>query len=205
MKELKTLIGLLIIIGFIYLLNDKISLNSNINKPNQNKPQTEQVVETPNPKILKKAFAKEGTLIVAKGEEEYLSTYREPKYWNLGFRELNMDLIYQYGLGIDMSKIDVLGFDNDGSTVIIQIPKNQIKLDYIKLDMDQSKINGDSSFAVKGFNPTEVKVQLTKSEDKVKDKLLKDKYIFEEGKDSLKDTIKGIAMKMGFTQVLFEE
>lgn len=174
------------------------------NKPVTTDSQVTEQVKTPKPLIVKKAFSKLNTLIVGIGDTRYVNSYKEPKMWGFGFRELDMDLSYTYTLGVKMDSIEVLELpENDA--VVIEIPKDVVKLDTLKIDWSKSKVNGEHSFAVEGFNPTEVKVHLANAEKSVKDDLLSDNALFQQGNEHLKANLRDICTKLGVNKVIFKE
>jgi len=160
-----------------------------------------ELLKLQNPEIINQQLRKTDKTICYEGTQKYSDLIIDKKWY--GYKDLNIELYYDYGIGIDNSKLIVKDFYDD--KVVIQIPKNQVKLVYISLNAAKSKIDGDNSILIEGYSPEDVKVVLETADSKTKLNINNDKNTYDVAFSNLKDNIKKKVLSLGYSDVVFEE
>jgi hypothetical protein len=153
------------------------------------------------PKIINRELEKVGQLIVFKGQ----MIYNEPVE-NKGFlwqRRLELQLTYNYGIGINLSQIQVE--EVAPNVVTLKIPKSEVKLAYVELDANNSVVNETKTMLVRSFTAEETRFILGYSQDSVTNKVKADKDIYNKSVESLKVNLEQLVTKLGFKRVIVEE
>jgi hypothetical protein len=153
------------------------------------------------PKIINRELEKVGQLIVFKGQ----MIYNEPVE-NKGFlwqRRLELQLTYNYGIGIDLSLITVE--EVAPNVVTLKIPKSEVKLVYVELDANNSVVNETKTMLVKSFTSEETRFILGYVQDETNKRIKADKDIYNKSVESLKANLEQLVMKLGFKKVIVVE
>lgn len=159
-----------------------------------------------NPEIIKDKFKKVGNLVVYEGVMDYKDIIKEDSLF--ASRKLDINLKYKFGISIDFSMINVGNYYGDtdmGQIVVIQIPKNKFKIEYVELDTKNSEFNSTKSWLAKQYKPEDIDFILKQSKEKVTMDIMNDKKIFDNSMVSLKESVKGIVVKLGWKKPIFEE
>jgi putative lipase involved disintegration of autophagic bodies len=131
--------------------------------------------------------------------------YNEPVE-NKGFlwqRRLELQLTYNYGIGINLSQIQVE--EVAPNVVTLKIPKSEVKLAYVELDANNSVVNETKTMLVRSFTAEETRFILGYSQDSVTNKVKADKDIYNKSVESLKVNLEQLVTKLGFKRVIVEE
>jgi hypothetical protein len=153
------------------------------------------------PKIINKELEKVGQLIVFKGA----MTYAEPVE-NKGLlwsRKVDLQLNYNFGFAIDLSKVGVE--EIAPNVVSMSIPRQEIKLAYMELDANTSTVNGTKTTFARQFTPDEIKFLIEAAQKEVTNKVTQDMNIYSKSMDSVKISLEQLAMKLGFKKVVCSE
>jgi hypothetical protein len=92
-------------------------------------------------------------------------------------------------------------------TIVIQIPRNRIKLMSNELIPDKSSItDGKKMLFVDQFKPSEVETILEQSQQNVVNKVGNDKKFYDTATENLKGQLEGFVLRLNyFDKVQFEE
>jgi hypothetical protein len=145
-----------------------------------------ELLKLQKPEIIYQELNKVDKSITYQGISKYSTVILEKKF--LYKRELKLELIYDIGIGIDNNKIKVKKFVE--KTVVIQIPKEEIKIIYIELNPDKSEINSSKYIWVKQYKPEDIKIILEQTQKKVTDDVNNNRKMFDDALINLKDNIK---------------
>jgi hypothetical protein len=213
-KKIKLLIFILFIgiIGYCiyqYQINTNdiqvTKLQSQLDKYKQAEQKEEirklELLAMQNPEIIQKELVNVGKLIVNEGNYTYQDTIEISKWY--GHKELYIDLNYKYGIAIDLNTITIDKFVD--KIVYITIPIGEIKLEYIELVNELSKIDGDKSGLVSQFTPQDINIIIENTNDKVRNTIEDNRSIYTDSLISLKENIKSLVLKLGYDDVVFEE
>ena len=204
MKKLVFLI-LVFIAGYIVCLNYNILPDKNNNSENTNiinntlndlqakidtykqKEQEEKIrkielQQLQDPEIINTNLANVGKLLVYEGTIQYSDIIREKNWYSN--KELTLELLYKFGISIDLQNITVDKFIDE--TVVLNIPVNKLKIEYLELDSDNKAIDSDKSFLATQFTPEDIEIVLENAKDKTYDNINSNKDIFVNSLDSLK-------------------
>jgi hypothetical protein len=154
-----------------------------------------------NPEIINTELSKVGKLLIYQGKMQYSDIMVESKWWYK--KELNLELHYNFGIAIEVYKIVVSRFID--KTVVLQIPVNEIRLEYIELNSDESKHNSERSWWASEYSPAEMDQIYEKAQSDMKYRVENDKGIYQEALVSLKDCLRELLGKVGYEEVVFEE
>lgn len=153
-----------------------------------------------NREILNAEFKKVGKLLIYKGGVVFKDKLVQDEL--ITKKELDLYLKYDYGVTIDLSNIEIKNVVGD--TVIIHIPKSELKIEYVELNMDETNIKSDSNWLTKNYQPEDIEVILGIANDKVRNTLIENDQIFNDSYDSAKVEIEKLLMSVGFEYVIFE-
>jgi hypothetical protein len=213
-RKIKLLIFILFIaiIGYCFIqyqnnTNDiqVTKLQSELDKYKQAEHEEEiqklELLALQNPEIIQNEFNNVGKLIVNEGNYTYKDSIAISKWY--GHKELYINLIYNYGIAIDLNTITIDKFVD--KTVYITIPTNEIKLHYLELDNELSKIEGDKSLLISQFTPKDINIIIGNTNNVVRDTIEQDKDIYTDSLISLKDNIRSLILQLNYDDVVFNE
>ena len=160
-----------------------------------------ELLKLQNPEIVYDQLQKTDTRISYKGTINYSDIILNDRWY--GHKELNVNLNYNFGIGIDNNKIVVKEFYDD--IVIIQIPKNEMRLQYIGLDNKTSNLTSDKSLWIKDYSPDDIDIILKQSQDKITKQVSNNKEFYNQAMVNAKENIKKQVMSLGYGDVIFEE
>lgn len=197
MSTIKKLILLLLVI-FIFI-GGFIAANF-ISIPQAKEQSLKEVkLQTNNPQIIYNKFKQVRELITQKGSVTYTNTIVDDGFW--GDKKIDLNLKYNYGLGIDLNKLVVKSIVGD--TVLIQIPQYELKLKYLELDVD-SQVTSTKSLLAQQFKPEDVHIILQQSQQKVADSINLNRSMYGEAFERLQREIERMVMALGFSSVIIE-
>jgi hypothetical protein len=153
------------------------------------------------PEIIVSELQKTNELIVYTGVFTYNDYIKEGSWF--ANKSLDITLTYNFGIVIDMNTVTVSGFADE--IPILMIPKDEVKLKYVELDTANSKIDGKKSFFSKQFLPEDIKGLAELAQESVTDKINNDKEIFDSAFFTLKENLKDLILKLGYSDVIFVE
>jgi hypothetical protein len=151
------------------------------------------------PQIIIDKLESTGQLITYKGNVTYSNHIEESKFY--GTRSLTYKFTYEFGIGMDLSHIKVEKIY--GETVILSVPKSELKLVYLELKEDVMKSN--NTWFASDFDPEIVNVVMQQANGRVREEVLNNSDVFESGLDSLKSNVEELVKKLGFEEVIFQE
>jgi hypothetical protein len=154
-----------------------------------------------NPEIINTEFINVGKLIVYQGKVSYSDCLREKRWY--GTKEMNIELKYNFGIGIDISLITVKEFIE--TTVVLEIPKSELVLEYIELNSKESSINGSKTWFSSNYNSNDVNLVLQDAQSKTRSNIESNKDIFNKAMKNLKVDIRELVLKLGYDDVIVEE
>jgi hypothetical protein len=169
-------------------------------KMNQEKVRKLELQALQNPEIITQELNKVGKLLVYQGKEQYSDYLKETTL--LTKQELTIQITYNFGIAIDLNSIIVNKFYD--KTVLIKIPKDEIKLEYIEADGDNFTLNEDRNWLTDGFTPDEIEMVVESAFEETKNKIINDKQVFLDSMESLKENLRELILKLGFEEVIFE-
>jgi hypothetical protein len=158
-----------------------------------------ELAKLQNPEILNKAFEKVGKLTTYEGKSQYSDIIKEKSFW--GSKSLDLTLIYNFGIAIDLNTIVVESFFE--KTVVLQIPKSELKLQYIEVNTKDTKVISTKTWLAKNYNANDMKLVLDNAQDKTKESIEGSKDIFDKAMESLKESLKEFILKLGYDDVIF--
>lgn len=152
------------------------------------------------PQIVINELNKVSKLIVYEGQSDYEDYIVESNFW--GSRTINLNLQYNFGISIELNKINVKEIYQ--KTVVLNIPKQEFKIEYVELD-NKSKLESNKEWFIAQYKPEDIKIIFNQANDKVRWKILNDKSIFDMASESLKSNLRELILKLGYEEVKFEE
>jgi len=159
-----------------------------------------ELLKLQKPEIILNRLEQVGKLIVYEGTYIYSECVRENNWYSN--KDITLELKYNFGIGIDLGKITMDQFIDD--KVVLNLPVKDIIVQYIELD-NSSKIVSNKTFLATQYKPEEVKLLLDDAHDKVKESINNNKNIFDAGIGSLKVDLTNLIVKLGYSEVLFNE
>jgi hypothetical protein len=159
----------------------------------------EKIKALSDPQIIIDKLESTGQLITYKGNVTYSNHIEESKCY--GTRSLTYKFTYEFGIGMDLSHIKVKKIIDN--TVILSVPKSELKLIYLELKEDVMKSN--NTWFASDFEPEIVNVAMQQANKRVGEEVLSNGDVFESGLGSLKSSVEGLVKKLGFKEVIFEE
>jgi hypothetical protein len=199
---------LCVFIGYTYFkpktVDSKINELQDLIDKNKSDEQVEQIrklklQQLQNPEIINKELTKVGKLLVYQGTTEYSDIIKESNFW--GSKTLDLHLYYNFGISIELQKIIVDRFYD--KTVVLNIPKQELQLEYIEMDTTKSKVNGEKKWFNSNYKPDEVDMILVNAQEKTRNTIINDKDSFDTAADNLKAYLKDFVLKLGYDDVIF--
>ena len=183
------------IISQLQLENDKYK-----NENAKEKEKQEKIKALQDPVLIYAELENISKIITFEDNIIYLDSIEDKKWYKK--RKLNIQLLYKFGIGIDLNKIVVDGFIEDA--VIIRIDKNDLKLQYLELLSEKLILNEEVSFLSKEFSVVEIKEIFKNAEKTTKDKIKSDDELHKSALENLKQEIEILILQMGYSKVIFE-
>lgn len=152
--------------------------------------------------IIRDKINKIGILTTLEGTYKYNNKITDKGIFDLTIREMTLDFVYKFGMGINTE--DIKATKVDGDTVYINIPKDKIKLQYIEINSESRIVDGKKMFLVSDFKPSDVEELLEESQYVVVGKINCDDKLFDEALVNLKSELEKLVGSMGFENVVFE-
>jgi hypothetical protein len=200
MKKIKKIIwitvAILLVIN-IYILIAKPFIKAKDN----NTPQKELYQMTIlNPEIVSTEFNKTGKLTISEGRYKYTNTIQDKNWYSQ--RSITYEINYKYGMAIDLSKLTV---DSIGDNkVSINIPVNEIYIEYLEILPNETKIDSQKSLFAKQFKPDIWKTIIQTSQKDVYNTINNDRQIHSDSLISLEENITSIVKSLGFKECYFK-
>jgi hypothetical protein len=186
-------------------INQRISaiqgeLDKYKNQEQQEKVRELELQALQNPQVVIDQFKKVGKLITYEGKASYEDVIKEDTFW--GSRQLTLDLKYNFGISMDLSKVEVINVSN--RLVTLQIPKDKLLLEYLELNPELSKVKSKKTWFLSDFMPTEVKYILSNAYIITKNRIISTKGIFDMAYTNLQDNLTSLMHELGYDKVEFE-
>ena len=205
------LIGTLIVAGSYYYTH--ITNQPIITKTQQNQlrdleesnKRLEYLKKLSNPEYVQGALRKTGKLTTLEGSYKYSTNIKENGlYGYVTLREMTLDLDYDFGICMDLQYIKVRTVLD--KIIVIQIPKKQLQLQYIQLNIQNSKVfDGKKFMFADQFPPSEVEAVIEQSQQNVVNRIGADDKLFDSAMENLKDELEKLIISLGYKEVMFEE
>jgi DNA-binding transcriptional regulator GbsR (MarR family) len=152
------------------------------------------------PKIVNRNLRTQGKVISYEGTSTYEEIVTRKAFINTV--QLDVKLIYKFGIGVDWSQLKVSRFVGD--IVIMSISHNSLALYYLELSANESKTSSSKKFLTKDFEPEFVADILKRAEEKTYEKVRHEKDHYDEAYSMLKQQLKSFISHLGFNDVVFE-
>lgn len=166
----------------------------------------EQLQKLQSPQYVEGKLRNVGKLTTLEGTFKYSDTITEKGLWNyLTLRQITLDLQYQFGLGIDLQYIKVAQVIDQGKTIIMQIPKQRIQLEYLQLCQDSKIIDGKKMLFISQFKPSAVAVVIGQSQQNVVNQISTNRKYFDIAMSNLKGQLENFCKSFGYEKIIFEE
>jgi len=150
-----------------------------------------------NPTIIRNQIRKVGKLTSLEGQYKYQSKIIDKGFMDLTLREITLDFVYNFGMGIDLQYITVYKVEN--KTVYIKIPKNRIQLHYIELNSQDSRIiEGKKMILVNQFSPSDTEMLMEQSQQNVVNMIGSDEELFNDAMINLQEQLKKLVLGLGY-------
>lgn len=222
MKRLNLVSIILVIIVLVVLSKatiNKLNLNNNTvddklsniqseldkykKKEQEDKVRKLELQQLQNPNIIIQKLNSTGKLLIYKGEITYNDLIKQSSFW--GSKELNLNIKYNFGISYDLSNVKIDSFID--RKVVILIPKQELKLEYLELDNsnNDNKIEGSKTWFESNFTPDDVNMVLQQAREKTIEKINNDKSIYDQALVSLKNNLKELILKLNYEDVIFNE
>lgn len=146
--------------------------------------------------MLSRELKQTGNLICYEGEYSYTYFDEESRWY--GSKNISANLVYKFGLGIDFSTINI---EVDNNKVIVDIPRDKIKISYIELENKDSTLRYFNSIFMEKYDINDIQ---RKCREAVENDILKEKAYFDEAVSSIKERVKSIAEKFGYGEIKFK-
>jgi len=155
------------------------------------------------PTMIQNQLEKVGKLTILEGQYKYFSKITDKGILDITLREMTLDFTYKFGLSASLENIKVVKVE--GNTVILDVPKGKIGLQYIELSQDSKILDGQKMIFVSQFNPSEIATVINQSQQNVINKINTDGSLFDKAQVNLESELKGLLLKMGFENVVFNQ
>lgn len=172
-------------------------LNTYKKKEQEEKLRKIQLQTMQNPQIALDAFKKVGFLIVYEGKISSGDTLAEGTFW--GERKLNLDLQYNFGVGMDLTKVEVKQIVD--TTIILKLPDFVLK--YLEQDTENSKVESSTTWFAANFNPEDTDMALDNEWKETLNNIMNTPDIYAIAKKSGCEVIEELMKKVGYTEVKY--
>jgi hypothetical protein len=152
-----------------------------------------------NPEIITRELKQVGILIVNQGTATYDDVLQDSKWY--GNKSLDIHLKYNFGIGFNLASIKIEKFILD--TPVLYIPLDEIKLEYLELDANESKASSNKSWFASQFRPEDLNTVMDQAQSSIRNKITNDKSTYANSLISLKDSLKTLILKLGYKDVQF--
>ena len=153
-----------------------------------------------NPEVIMNELSTTNKLLVYEGKITYNDYIKEGNW--LANKSLSISLKYNIGIAIDLNLIDIRFVE---ATPILTIPKDGLKLEYIELDTENSKIDGDRSFFSSQFVPEDIQGVIELAQKTLENRVCNNKNLFDKSMIGLKENLRELVIRLGYSDVIFEE
>lgn len=211
----RTILLIIIIIGLSYYIKFSIQ-SAKANPPTITQNTSTQVVDfekiqkrqdelkkLQNPRLIENSLKQVGKLTTLEGQYNYISDPVEKGIFNIILRQIHIDFLYRWGIGINLENVKVIQIVS-GRIVYIKIPKNKIQLQYIEMVNDQSSVtNGKKFFLASQFKPSETDIIINQCQANVANKIGSTQSYFELAEKNLENELDKFIKSLGYSQVIF--
>lgn len=155
------------------------------------------------PEYVLGEIRKVGKLTTLESQYKYSSNIKnEALFGHLTLREITLDFTYNFAIGMDLQYIKIKNISD--KTIVIQIPKSYLQLEYIEMDQSSRIIDGKKMFLVSQFKPSEVEILIKQSQSNVANEIGANRKLFDQALVNLQDELSKLINSMGFQNVEFE-
>jgi len=164
-----------------------------------------ELAKMQDPTVIRTEMKKVGKVISLQGKYKYFSqiTNTDSIFHKFTLREITLDFVYEFNMGMDLQYIDITKIDN--GVVYINIPKSQIKLQSITMCPESQIVTGKKMFLVSQFSPSDVQTIIEQSQQNVIDKISKDDKLVNTAKINMQDVVEGLVKRLGYKEVIFDQ
>lgn len=153
-----------------------------------------------NPEIINSELEGVGRLVVYTGKATYSNTFNESKF--LRPKKITVDLAYRFGISVDLKNIVVSEFIED--VVVLQIHRDQLKIEYVELDEESIKILEEVKLLAKEFTKGDINEILAIGKSTTTSRIAANKGIYDKALESLKNNVEEMVLSLGFRKIIFE-
>jgi hypothetical protein len=183
------------------ILDIQKQVEEQLRKEQAIKAEQERLTRLQNPELITSNLREVGILITFTGEKTYKDKIIQKGFLNA--RGLLVNLVYEFGIGMDLNKIYVEKIVGD--KVTINIPKVALQVEYIKRLNKDSLISGTKSLFAKQFKPSEIDFIYEQSQEMVLTEVNGTPEYFDKAYESLKDNLESLIKELGYKQVIFKQ
>ena len=152
------------------------------------------------PTIIRNQIRKVGKLTSLEGKYKYQSKITDKGIMDLTLREITLDFVYNFGMGMNLQYITVLKVEN--KTVYIKIPKNRVQLHYIELNQDSRIIEGKKMILVNQFSPSDTEILIEQSQQNVVNMIGADNELFNNTMINLQEQLEKLVLSLGYYETV---
>ena len=199
-KKVKRILYILIILGLI--INTYLFVYKPVTKVKENNTTEAELFQMSilNPEIVNTEFQKIGKLIVSEGRTTYKNSIVDKNWYSE--KSLTYEFTYRYGIGIDLSKLTIESIADN--IVSVNIPVYELKIEYLEILPNETKINSQKTLLASQFKPDIMKTIIQTSEQDVYTSIRDNKDIQTESLKNLQDNISNIVKQLGFKDCYFK-
>jgi hypothetical protein len=183
------------------ILDIQKQIEEQLRKEQEVKAENERLERLQNPELITSNLREVGILITYQGEVTYKDKIVQKGFLNK--RELYINILYQFGIGINLNKIEVGKIVGD--IVTINIPKVAMQVEYLKILPKETTINGTKSAFAKQFKPSEIEFVYETAQDTTLSKINNTPEIFDNAYENLENNLRNLIMELGYKKVYFKE
>lgn len=183
------------------ILDIQKQIEEEIRKEQEAKAEKERLARLSDPELISSNLRAVGKLTTFQGIETYQDTIIEKGF--LKARGLDIEINYEFSLGIDLNKIYIEKIEGD--EVTINIPKVAIQIQSLTRLNKDSYIHSTKTLFAKEYSPSLIDSIVEQSQDAVAEKINKTPEYFDKAYESLKDNLEGLILELGYTKVKFTE
>jgi len=153
-----------------------------------------------NPEVIMNELSTTNKLLVYECKITYNDYIKEGNW--LANKSLSISLKYNIGIAIDLNLIEIRFVE---ATPVLTIPKDGLQLEYIELDTENSKIDGDRSFFSSQFVPEDIKGVIEMAQKTLENRVCNNKDLFDKSMVSLKENLRELIIRLGYEDCVIEE
>jgi hypothetical protein len=183
------------------ILDIQKQIEEEILKEQEAQAEIQRLARLQNPDLILSELEGVGKLITYQGKVSYADSITQKGFLNK--RNIDIALMYRFGIGIELNTISISAIEGD--TVTINIPRQELKIQYIELLTEESTINSQKSMFAQQFKPKEIEYIYEKSQEVCLYKVNESVELFDKAYESLVENLESLIKEIGYSEVYIEE